>query len=430
MNIDWGSVLYQQEEASINDLKIIVEELDQAEKEETEELEKKLETKLKDLILPNEHLAYHYMSTINQKLSDNFREAWQKQNLEVNLEEVIEKWELTKYVKDNFICPEVNISTLPSYSFVLKFMFKLKKPYISLDENDFYIIDNPLRKDKVLNLPFVAPSSWKGSLRNSLWQLNYDYENDKIRRIFGNERSPNSEDIVLRMGRLYFFPTFFSKKSLEIINPHNRESRVGTVPILMESVPQDTTGYFTLIYVPFDLIGCEENEIKKQVACDIQLISKGLKSMFTYYGFGAKTSSGYGTSYEDITDGTITLRVKGIEVSLKDIDEVKPPAEGYSKYLNEDGSVKEEFKGSGKYGLLSDKEYYKIKNQLEGSRNEYRDFRQWYGLNGEKWQKHLNSFKYPKPEWPTWNFGNFFQLIEVSKNIATSLELSGAHNEC
>ncbi|NMA32033.1 MAG: hypothetical protein GX941_09565 [Candidatus Methanofastidiosa archaeon] len=373
------------------------------------------------------------MATINQKLSDNFRAAWQKQNLKVNLEEVIEKWELTKYIKDNFIYPDVNLSTLPSYSFVIKLMFRLKKPYISLDENDFYIIDNPLRKDKVLSLPFVASSSWKGSLQNSLWQLKYEPENGLIRRIlrriFGNEKSL-SEEIDLKRGRLYFFPTFFTKKSLEIINPHSRERRVGTVPILMESVPQDTTGFFTLLYVPFDLIGCEENEIKKQVACDIQLISEGLKSMFTYYGFGAKTSSGYGTAYESVEEGTITLKTKEIEFSLKNIEEVAPPAECYKKYLNEDGSIKEELKGSGKYGLLSDKEYYKIKNQLGGSRNEYRDFRQWYGLNGEKRQKYLYSLQSPKPEWPIWNFGNFSQLIEVSKNIATSLEFSGAHNEC
>ncbi len=423
MNIDWGSVLYQQEEASINDLKIIVEELDQAEKEEKEELEKKLETKLKDLILPNEHLAYHYMSTINQKLSDNFREAWQKQNLEVNLEEVIEKWELTKYVKDNFICPEVNISTLPSYSFVLKFMFKLKKPYISLDENDFYIIDNPLRKDKVINLPFVAPSSWKGSLRNSLWQLNYDYESDKIRRIFGNERSPNSEDIILRMGRLYFFPTFFTKKSLEIINPHDRERRVGTVPILMESVPQDTMGYFTLIYVPFDLIGCEENEIKKQVACDIQLISKGLKSMFTYYGFGAKTSSGYGTAYENVTDGTIILRTKCIK-SLLPKEDFEHPKDSYKKFLDENGVLKDEFRGKNG-GPLSNSEL----GNFNGSQKEFRKFKTWYTDNIEKWQKYLKSQNAPTSEWPTLKFENFSELINISKSIATSLESSGVHNE-
>lgn len=429
MNTDWGSVLHQQEKNSINDSEIIVKEIDQVRKEEKEELQKKLEIKLKDLILPNEHLAYHYMVTINQKLSDNFRTAWQRQNLKVNLEEVIENWGLTKYIKDNFLYPKVNLSTLPSYSFVLKFMFTLKKPYMSLDENDFHIIDNPLRKDKVINLPFVAPSSWKGSLRNSLWQLKYDPENDLIRRIFGNEKSP-SEEIDLRRGRLYFFPTFFTKKSLEIINPHDRERRVGTVPILMESVPQDTTGFFTLLYVPFDLIGCDENNIKKQVSEDLELISKGVKLMFTYYGFGAKTSSGYGTVYENVEEGTVTLRTKEIEVSVKDTEKVKPPEDGYIKYLNEDGSVKGELKGSGKYGLLSDKEYYKIKNQLEGSKNEYRGFRQWYGLNGEKWQKHLNSLQFPKPEWPIRNFENFSELIEISKNIATSLESSGAHNEC
>ncbi|AKB52625.1 DUF324 domain containing Cmr2-like protein [Methanosarcina barkeri str. Wiesmoor] len=423
MNIDWGSVLYQQEKASINDLKIIVEEIDKAGKENKEELEKKLEIKLKGLILPNEYLAYHYMATINQKLSDNFREVWQKQNLKVNLEEVIEKWELTKYIKDNFICPEVNISTLPSYSFILNFMFKLKKPYISLDENDFHIIDNPLRKDKVLHLPFVSPSSWKGSLRNSLWQLNYDYENDKIRRIFGNERSPISEDIALRMGRLCFFPTFFTKKSLEIINPHDRKRRVGTVPILMESVPQDTTGFFTLLYVPFDLIGCDEKEIRKQVSEDIQLVSEGLKSMFTYYGFGAKTSSGYGTTYENITDGTITLRNKSVKVSVQE-EKFEFPKDSYKKFLDENGILKDEFRGKNG-GPLSNSEL----GNFNGSQKEFKKFKTWYNDNIEKWQKYLKSQNTPTSEWPTWRFEGFSELIDVSKNIATSLESSGVHNE-
>lgn len=423
MNIDWGSVLYQQEKTSINDLKIIVEEIDQARKEEKEELEQKLEIKLKDLILPNEHLTYHYMVTINQKLSDSFREAWQKQNLNVDLEEVIEKWGLTKYIKDNFLYSKVNLSTLPNYSFVIKFMFTLKKPYISRDENDFYIIDNPIRKDKVLNLPFVAPSSWKGSLRNSLCQLKYEPENDLIRRIlrriFGNEKSL-SEEIDLKRGRLYFFPTFFTKKSLEIINPHSRERRVGTVPILMESVPQDTTGFFTLLYVPFDLIGCDENEIKKQVSEDTQLVSEGLKSMFTYYGFGAKTSSGYGTAYENITDGTITLRTKCIKVLIQK-ENFEHPKDSYKKFLDESGVLKDEFRGKDG-GPLSNSEL----GNFNGSQKEFKRFKIWYNDNIEMWQKYLKSQNTPESEWPIWKFESFSELIEISKNIATSLESSRA----
>ncbi len=424
MNTDWGSILYQQEKASINDLEIIIKEIDQARKEEKKELEKKLEIKLKDLILPNEHLAYHYMVTINQRLSDNFRAAWQRQNLKVNLDEVIEKWGLTKYIRDNFLYPKVNLSTLPSYSFVLKFMFTLKKPYISLDENDFYIIDNPLRKDKVINLPFVSPSSWKGSLRNSLWQFKYDPENDLIIRIFGNRKSLISEDIDLRRGRLFFFPTFFTKKSLEIINPHDRERRIGTVPILMESVPQDTTGFFTLLYVPFDLIGCDENEVKKQVSEDIKLISEGLKLMFTYYGFGAKTSSGYGTAYENITEGMITLRTKSVKILVQK-ENFEPPKDPYKKFLDENGVLKDEFRGKDG-GPLSNSQL----GNFNGNQKEFKRFKIWYNDNIEKWQMYLKSQNAPASEWPIWKFENFSELISISKNIATSLESAGAHNEC
>lgn len=190
------------------------------------------------------------------------------------------------------------LDILPTGSFYIQFEFTLLKPYISRDDNQFYIIDNPIVRDKVFRCPMVRPTSWKGALRHALWQLGYQKEDEQIQRLFGiaNDDQPEAGNA----GRLYFYPSFFTKTSLEIINPHDRKRRVGKNPILIESVPIGATATFTLLYTPLDRIGNEEAETRRQVFADLELVADGLQAMFTVYGFGAKTSSGFGVA--DITD--------------------------------------------------------------------------------------------------------------------------------
>ena len=104
----------------------------------------------------------------------------------------------------------------------------------------------------------------------------------------------------LRKGRLYFYPTFFDRIGLEVINPHGRKTRAGTIPIYIESVPIDATGTFSLLYVPFDLMGKSFEQIKEQVSEDIKLVYNSLETMMLTYGFSAKKSSGFGVIKKDI----------------------------------------------------------------------------------------------------------------------------------
>ena len=364
-----------------------------------------------------EHVITRYhqsIATKDKEKTDEIRDKWKKDNISKKIDEQSNSlFELIQH-------PKIDISYLPEYSFILQFKFTLKKPYISRDEQDFYIIDNPIRKDRVFGLPYVAPSSWKGSLKAALWQLGHKADDEEMRRIFGNERSAVEHERILA-GRLHLFPTFFTEKNLEIINPHDRERRVGTVPILMESVPANTSGLFTILYVPFDLIGKEENLTKKQMVEDIRLISNGLNAMFRDYGFGAKTSSGYGIAKLDVTDGSITLKACNIETSSKDIENLHSPEKAFKKYLNEDGSVKDEFRGGGEAGLLSNKEYGEKTQQMgKGYRDEFKEFRRLYGKYGELWQKSLKSKDAMAAEWPVWQFRNFDDLIELDRGIKKS----------
>lgn len=271
--------------------------------------------------------------------------------------------------------PIDGLATLPQYSFALEFQFVLTKPYLSQDDGAFYVIDNPVRKDKVFKVPYVSPTSWKGSLRaaatrglldtfsrllsatpppneaeratmlQALWA-------ERARRValFGDEKESQAaflnrwlashilpkqpdrtaperrkqvqeeanrlgrefeqyliqhgyrtEKIEGRQGRLFFYPTFFNQIDLEIINPHDRKRRVGKKPILFECVPAGARGCFALLYVPFDRIGNEEADsekgvksLREEVMDDFVLLARTLRAMFTKYGFGAKTSSGFG----------------------------------------------------------------------------------------------------------------------------------------
>lgn len=232
-------------------------------------------------------LVYNYLEATGIADKNVFRTKWQ-QNLPA-----VPNQEWIDFIK---VSPP-DLSLLPLGSFFIQFTFKLLKPYISRDDNPFYIIDNPIVRDKVFRFPMVRSTAWKGSLRHALWQLGYqeDDEGEKgkqIQRLFGtaNDEQPDEGN----NGRLYFYPTFFTQTSLEIINPHDRERRVGKNPILMESVPIGANGAFTLLYTPLDRIGKAVGETRQQIFADLQLAAAGLEAMLTIYGFGAKTSSGFG----------------------------------------------------------------------------------------------------------------------------------------
>ncbi len=249
-----------------------------------------------------------------------------------------------------------DLSIFPSGSWAVQIGFTLRKPYISRDDTDFYILDNPVKKEWVFKVPYVAPSQWKGALRaamvrelvTKLSEREIDEEKffeERIRlyRLFGNEKDGAAEflnqalarfrvgqlshdagneakkqweqrvkqeirnvaeqfesklrekgyrvgDIEGFQGYLHFYPTFFDKIGLEVINPHDRKTGTGKQPIYFECVPQGTMGTFTLLYVPMKEV--DEDTSKE----DLEQVAKGLKAMLTEYGFGAKTSSGYGVA--------------------------------------------------------------------------------------------------------------------------------------
>jgi len=228
----------------------------------------------------------------------------------------------------------------------LAFEFTLEKPYASRDDAPLYPTDNPVRKDHVFRVPVVAPSTWKGSLRNAAVDLLILRDASPVRKaedrmalaeIFGNEKSagggdwdqPPEEterdnlstyldrklgaecarafrdlyearvprakdhpDEVGLKGRLRFLPSFFDKIAVNTINPRKRSTRTGTVPIRIEVVPPSATAVFAINWVGFDLIGSPKEQCRDALNRDWGLIGPALVRMFRETGFGARKSSG------------------------------------------------------------------------------------------------------------------------------------------
>lgn len=242
--------------------------------------------------------------------------------------------------------------SLPEHSWHLQFVFKLRKPYMSGDETEFSLFENSVRKEWVFKVPYIAASQWKGTLRSVMMReivaglqdgiLNEEQfwvRRQCLWRLFGNEndgsgvflntvlakyrsgKEPDDptqykqwiesvekeaakigaqfmkeltakkmckQDIEGYRGCLYFYPTYFDNIDLEVINPHLRETGAGTQPIYMECVPKDTCGVLTLLCAP---LTNSDGTTKRE---DLRFVANGIWYMMTRYGFGAKTTSGFG----------------------------------------------------------------------------------------------------------------------------------------
>jgi CRISPR-associated protein Cmr2 len=114
--------------------------------------------------------------------------------------------------------------------------------------------------------------------------------------LFGDEKGEEPD----HSGRLMCYPTFFDLIDLEVINPHSRKTRAGTQPIYFECVPAGAKGTFSLLYVPFDLIGQPGERIKQQARLDLQTVCPAITALMLTYGFSAKRTSGFGAAHDTI----------------------------------------------------------------------------------------------------------------------------------
>ena len=227
------------------------------------------------------------------------------------------------------------------YAFI-QFSFTLATPYLSKDEELPHVCDNPLRKDKVFKVPMVSAASWKGLLRwaatKALVDSSAECDDDEfsqrrlqLTRLFGNENDidPRDSDRLsaylddvrpgaagayrehlaqlaadgFLAGRLHFYPTFFDRMDVLVINPHDRKTKAGTKPIFFECAPAGAKGTFSVVYAPLDATGPAE-QLASECRSDLHLLAAATILLFLQYGFSAKRTSGFGVVRKD-TRGTL-----------------------------------------------------------------------------------------------------------------------------
>ena len=185
----------------------------------------------------------------------------------------------------------------------IKITFTLTGPWYSKDDRPFHVLDNPLRKDRVFGVPFMAAASWKGLLR---WAMGMTtglispepVKDERKRReaeltvlhLFGNEKGASDR---FQRGTLAFYPTWFSKIGFEVINPHSRKTRAGTQPIPYEVVPADTEGTLKLLYAPLPDV---ERPAQLDRPAAICTLLDAARDLLTVYGFSAKRTAGWGAA--------------------------------------------------------------------------------------------------------------------------------------
>ena len=193
--------------------------------------------------------------------------------------------------------PEL-LDRLPQGCVLLRFDFTLESPFYSRDDMPFYPTDNALKRHKVLDAPYLAASGIKGLLRwASRMRRASLQDDDSDVFLFGSMREGSAEDDggpAGTAGMLFCYPLFFSGGllGLETINPQDRETGAGSVPVKYEVVRPGAKGrlHFLLASLP----GREKLSWKHAEAFidDVAfLLSSG--------GLSAKSSAGWGMAKLD-----------------------------------------------------------------------------------------------------------------------------------
>ncbi len=374
-----------------------------------------------------------------------------------------------------------DLSLLPTGTFALHFTFTLASPYLSKDDVALHLLDNPVKKEWVFKLPYIASTQWKGALQATMvrqlveWWQNLDQGQQQQRkqfvaqrvqltRLFGTEIENVQQYLAqcgdeklnkwhkryvrrflsntgFLAGRLYFYPTFFDQLSLEVINPHNRETGAGSLPIYFEAVPSGASGSFTLLYTPLAGIGQSETEIRKQVFADLQLVAQALEALFTVYGFGAKTSSGFGLADGAVRDGVIVVGGLAYESEAPTPETVSsaPPQPDLPRYLVAPDRLHPDFVSEAG-NFKSEVEYQKL---IEGRGQKYakRDgqlyakAKGWWEREGEQLPQQRAAKSeiepQPAPEMPfsyplaRETFDTFTDLPTKAQRVANALRRTG-----
>ncbi|HXF65059.1 MAG TPA: RAMP superfamily CRISPR-associated protein [Caldilineaceae bacterium] len=425
MQYDYYAFQQTQLSNSLSKLEQAAAKLEQARRQRDRNVRQQAEGNVKqaarEAVQLEPHLAYLWFEARASELDNSIRDTWQKR---LAVSQLPEAFRFT---------PDLSaLGYMPPLSFMLRIPFRLQKPYISKDESVFYLLDNPLRKEKIFQAPMVAATSWKGALRAALWQLGNTETSEVVVRLLGNPRGSDEH----QAGRLYFYPTFFERVGLEVINPHSRETGVGERgPILIECVPEGTTGTLLLLYVPFGPIESGEQERRAEVAQDLEALAEGVQALLTVYGFGAKTSSGFGMADDRLAaEGTLVLRAELPGLTVTGAVAPQPePVPNLPRYLESSVRLHADFrrtdgslKSAAEYEAFvksRGEQYGKKERQLYEKAQKWweREGRQLAEATAQEPEAEPAPTSPPQPRLTELTFATLSELREVAQHMAAQL---------
>lgn len=235
------------------------------------------------------------------------------------------------FLPDNACMPH-----LPSGSCLFKLGVTLTTPFYSRDDVAFYSTENVLRKDWVFELPCLGATGIKGLLRWA-WRISGGNDTPAGRKIaadlFGiaeeNKKSRDSNDAIARKGCLYTYPLFWKGKvGLDIINPHDRITGTGTIPIKYEVVLPGATAELCLLLM-------NKTGRIEDVWPLMDALEMSLAILLDHSGLSAKRSVGWGNVKIDNC-----LAFIKVPCGAASADNAKKTSDVWESLVDGDGNLK------------------------------------------------------------------------------------------
>ncbi|MBQ7456498.1 MAG: hypothetical protein IJS54_02650 [Desulfovibrio sp.] len=229
---------------------------------------------------------------------------------------------------EDFAAPSPSLlDDLPDGCVLIKVDVTLLSPWYSRDDLSFYPTENPLRRHRVFDIPFLSASGIKGLLHWAYCMANKTLADNEITRLlFGSIDGDTGQQ-----GLLYCYPLYFEGKlGLEVINPQDLKTGAGTNPIKYEVLLPGKTGtlFFLLTNLPARPPLTSEH---------IQTFLTALHFLLECGGLSAKSSAGWGR----VAIKTANAAIGGMETPKAQSDQFqeKTADAAWQVMLDADGNL-------------------------------------------------------------------------------------------
>ena len=210
------------------------------------------------------------------------------------------------------------IENLTDYSAIISLEFELLSPLLTHDDDSFYLFDNPVKKDHIFGVPYLAAASMKGLTFDAFlrafpadnWKklgkddsdrtTAYRSQKNKLyaqaaKRLFGvadNAETNLQDDSKSQVGRLHFAPIWFECIQYLVMNPSKNSMPIQFEAIASKDFKNEPVKATIDFWYINKIDGKESSEL--EVRADLALLLEAMSEWLPALGLGAKRLAGYG----------------------------------------------------------------------------------------------------------------------------------------